>query len=104
MLHAYINYPNSHITIHNSQECNEIMKQPKEGRRVIQVNPHSFSCEIEKFISGKHKFASDASCNDMWIEVDFDNIVFERNIIDYIHVQLQKKYTPFREIEIDKHC
>lgn len=104
MLYAYINYPNSRLTIHGCSDCNFIMKQEKVNRRKVLINPKTFSKEIDKFLLKEYRFSSFSSLNDMWLVLDFDDIKFENAILEYLLVILKKSYKPFNKVEFDIHC
>lgn len=105
MLYVYINYPKPHIKIHADPNCNYIMMQSKEERRIIDINAQTLAQEIDKFLQKKYRFASDQALNDMWLKVDFEgDIKFERNTVNFFHSILKKHYRPFVGLEIDVCC
>ena len=103
MLHAYLNYPNSIISIHSDDACGAIMRMRKDKQRTVCINRESLSIELTRF-KEEHKFASEAARNDMWITVEMDDYSFEVCIIAYIKKILGLRYKPFRDADIKKHC
>ncbi len=104
MLQAYINYPNTHISIHTSASCGFIRPQHKQDQRVITLNPTTFSREIGKFMAQQHRFAPEAAMNDMWLLVDFDDEEFETGVVGYVRRILAQRYSPFGRVAVEKHC
>jgi hypothetical protein len=104
MLHAYINYPNPHLSIHGSASCGNIQQQHKSNQRVVKLNRASFSAAVVAFAEKQHQFGSDASTNDMWLVVDFEDDTFEPQVVEYIRQLLARHYSPFARVTIDRHC
>ena len=100
MIRSYINYPNPKISVHNNQACPEIMKQNKPNQRTININVNSISRELQSFINRNYTFDSTSEENDMWLEIDFDDLVFEMNLLDYIRRIIATHYIPFSNINI----
>ena len=49
------------------------------------------------------RFSSKAGINDIWIEVDFNNLDFEVAVIRYIQSCLGERYSPIRTSSIEFH-
>jgi len=104
MVKAYINYPNPKISIHNNLSCSQIMKQNKANQRIIKIDVNSISNELKNFINRTYTFGSTPDDNDMWLEIDFEDILFEMNLLEYIRKIIAKHYMPFNGINIQVHC
>lgn len=100
MLIAYLNYPNSVISIHADKRCGHVRSQAKEGQRTVAMSLSSLSRELEKFAVKEHQFSSTAALNDMWLEVDCADLKFEREIVKFIIRTLAQRYKPFRNAKI----
>ena len=103
MLQAYVNYPNSRVTVHADPICDEIEKMAKEGQRRIRIDRRSLQGELSRF-RDTHHFASTAPVNDMWISVDLGDAVEEQRVLDRIVGILAHRYTPFARVEPSRHC
>ena len=103
MLQAYLNYPNSKISIHSDRACGNIMQMRKVKQRIVCINRESLSIELTRF-EEEHKFASEAARNDMWVTVDMNDHPFEVCVIAYIKKILGSRYRRFRNAEIEQHC
>lgn len=104
MISAYINYPNSHITIHANGGCSTIQQQHKQAQRNVVLNLSTLSSELERFSGKFYKFGADQSTNDMWLTVDFSDATFERAVIEYVRKLLTSHYVPFTRVNINEHC
>ncbi len=104
MLAGYLNYPNSQVTAHGDMSCGDIRKMHKVGQRNIRIDPSTFTDEIQRFIQGEHRFASEPQLNDMWVNLDFDDWDFELALFDFIHRLVRDKYKPFRNVARTVHC
>jgi len=104
MLKAYLNYPNPKVSTHRDPTCGAIGKMQKGGQRRVRINPTTLSSEIQGFARKEYRFASDATANDMWIELDFGDAEFERAVLAYIHRLVSRHCTRFGEVSIEHHC
>ncbi len=104
MLQAYLNYPNPKIRIHGQSGCGEIGKMKKAGQRNVVINDNSISSELQNFAGKMHRFGADASLNDMWLSVDFDDPSFEDAVVQHVQKLIGRHYTPFSAVTIDRHC
>lgn len=104
MINVYVNYPNTHITIHEDLSCNSVKQQRKDGQRHIEIKHSTLSDELLKFARKEYQFASEAEFNDMWLAVDLDDPKFEESVVDHILLLLAKHYKPFRGVIPDEHC
>lgn len=96
MVKAYINYPNSRISLHRELGCREIGKQHKKGQRRLRIDNESLSMELTRFKSRHYRFASKPMYNDMWLDVDLNDPIFERTVVEDILKILAEYYSPIR--------
>jgi len=101
---AYINYPQPHATIHFDAGCIQFRKQHKSGQRTVCLNPNSSGKEIRAFGSGKYTFRSNASANDMWLDVCFEDHEFEEAVLAYILRLLAMRYKCFKGMRVKTCC
>jgi hypothetical protein len=104
MTHAYINYPNPRITLHGKSSCSDIGKMGKSIQRHVRVDDSSVSAELQRFRAKSYRFSADATANDMWLEVDFDDAAFERAVVAHIHRLISVHYKPFATVTVEPHC
>jgi hypothetical protein len=104
MLQAYLNYPNPKIRVHAQPNCSEIGKMKKAGQRHVVIDDKSISAELQKFAAKVYRFNADASSNDMWLSVDFNDPAFEQAVIEHVQRLVGAHYTPFAPVKIDHHC
>ena len=103
MLNAYLNYPNSLVTVHGEPTCSTIRQMRKSGQRHVRVNTASRAREREKF-DGTYRFGSKAEVNDMWVVVDLESPEEEARMVEEIKSALGRRYKPFRDARIERHC
>ena len=104
MLQVYINYPNPLISIHGNVACANIKKMGKQAQRQITLNIGTLSAELLKFQQKGHRFASDSLSNDMWLNIDFSDQEFEREVLRYVQGLIGNHYQPLRHIKPQTHC
>lgn len=104
MLSAYINYPNSQITVHAKSGCAAVHQQHKKDQRIVRLDLGSLSRELNRLAMKEYRFASQAETNDMWLEVNFGDQTFEKAVVEYVRTLLAQHYTPFARIKVDEHC
>ena len=56
---------------------------------------NTISVELANFMSRHYKFATTPAINDMWIEIDFKDRIFEEAVVHFIH-RLLNRYKPIR--------
>ena len=103
MLNAYLNYPNSKVTIHRVAGCPTIGQMRKRCQRWIQIDAASRATELAKF-EGAHGFGATAEVNDMWVVVSLGNPQEEAQVVADIKRALGRRYAPFRNARVDTHC
>ena len=103
MLQAYLNYPNSRVTVHGDPTCEEIEKMDKLGQRHVFIDRDSLEGELARFW-GTYAFASTAPLNDMWVTVDMGDLLEEQRVLDRIVATLGRRYTPFGRAVPSRHC
>jgi hypothetical protein len=104
MIKAYINYPNPHVTIHSNLNCGNIQAQSKPNQRYIKINTSTISRELQNFHDKKYTFAANPAGNDMWLEIDFQDLNAEQNALRDICQIVGYYYKPLRGITPIKHC
>jgi len=104
MIKAYVYYPNPKISVHNNPNCSLIGQHQKNQQRYIKIDISSVTIELQKFKNKHYIFNSTATNNDMWIEIDFNDPVFEMNLLDYVRKLISIHYKPFFQISINIHC
>ncbi|MEX2161825.1 MAG: hypothetical protein WD751_07920 [Anaerolineales bacterium] len=100
---VYINYPNPHLTIHGNLHCPDFQKQRKQGQRVLTISGANSGEMLKGFIEGRHKFAANASENDMWLDITLSTYKHSESLVFVIHELLAKKHMPFRRASIEYH-
>lgn len=104
MIHVYINYPNTHISIHKSTSCGHIQQQRKASQRVIRLNSETIDREMDKFSGKFYRFAAEKTLNDMWLILDFEHEVTALGIVADVKALLERHYSPFRRVKPVVHC
>jgi hypothetical protein len=102
MIHAYLNYPNSHGTFHSDAACTLVRVHRKEGQRVLRIDPASFAAALN--VLSTMPFRSEADANDLWLEIDFNDLAFERAVAEFVVRRLGARYRPLARIELEEHC
>ena len=103
MLNVYLNYPNSKVTVHGEATCSTIRQMRKPGQRQVRIDEGSREQELAQF-EAAHRFASRAKYNDMWVVVDLASQREEDLVVENIRRALARRYEPFREARVEKHC
>ncbi len=104
MIYVYINYPNGSICIHKDAGCNQIKKNDKSKARVSVITPGTYEKEIHKFQSKAYKLTAAAGYNGIWLEIDFNDLSKDRDVLNQIQEVLRSIYAGFRNKEINEHC
>ena len=104
MINAYINYPNPHITVHGNAMCAQVGKNRKDGQRQIVIAAESITREFLRFGMKHYLLGADARYNDMWLQIDFADRVFEGAVLAHIHGLIGVHYKPIARASIDTHC
>ena len=102
MIKVYYNYPRPRMRMHANLNCSAIEKSGKAPQRKISINRDS---QRAKLIELKDlTFASDKSQNDLWLTIDFGNVVEEEAEAKRILRTLGEHYTRFLKAEPIVHC
>lgn len=104
MTNAYLNYPNSRMTIHADRTCLQIGKSGKQGQRVMGITRNSFAAAISQLDHKSFQLGSSAPVNDLWLTIDFGDLVFEEAVADYVLRLLRQRYSPLQGVQIKRHC
>ena len=102
MIKVYLNYPVPHLTIHGDPTCGEIGKMRKLGQREVLVTAETFTTALASL--EELPLAANASSNDLWLTVDFDDQQFEQDLVSYMHRLLGLRYKPLRGATVTTHC
>lgn len=104
MLHVYIDYPTSHMTIHGDSGCQFIRPFSRPQQRISKITIGTLSRELKRFADKDYRFASVAIMNDIWLEIDLDDRAFEGAVAEYILKLIARHYKPLRGIKPSVHC
>ena len=103
LIKAYINYPHRYMELHADSTCSEIGKMGKIAQRQEEVTPQSFAATCDKLANKNFRLGSDASINDLWLFVNFNDSDFEEAAARYLYRSLAKRYEPLQDGLIKKH-
>ena len=98
MIAVYYNYPNSGFSIHEGQTVEESHVHSKPSPRIFHVTIHNITDIVKKITNSDFKFAAYQDVNDLWLEINFDDVIFEKAFAEYVLRLLGKRYKPFQEI------
>jgi len=101
---VYINYPDSHLTIHQNPNCPEIQKHQKTNQRLINVTSQNLISILMDFINKTHKFSSTASENDMWLELNLNSSQHNIGLVFTLQAILGQFYQPLSNAPVIFHC
>lgn len=104
MIQAYINYPNSHVSIHGDLSCGHIMQARKKNQRKIKITTDNKLKVMWRFHNNEFKFGSTQEFNDMWLSVDLGDINAEQTMVEEVRMALSRHYKPFAKAEVIDHC
>jgi len=97
MIKVYINYPNSDFSIYEIDlNHSNIQKNKKQNQRKLIIDSSNFTEEILTF-NTKYKFSANDAENDMWLDIDTGDSIFDKNIAFEILKQLAMIYVPFQK-------
>jgi hypothetical protein len=101
MLHAYLNYPNAYIRIHEDGDCRQLYDAPHtKGRRIVSVSAQADIDSLDR----PGLFAAKAELNDMWLRVDLGSASADRLAVARVRNVLGGRYTRFAKAPIHTHC
>lgn len=101
---AYLNYPKPHMTLHSDSTCAEIGKMQKVGQRDVRISRASFTQAFSELTSIGFRLGAEATVNDVWLTIDFDDMQFEEAVARHVHRILGQRYSPLRAAPIKRHC
>jgi len=104
MIHAYINYPNPHLTIHCDAGCQSIRVSQKSDQRQFAISEDSLATVLSDFIRGDVPFAATAAVNDLWLRIDLRTREQEVGVVNVIQALLGKRYVPLRDAPVSIRC
>ena len=83
--------------------CSTIGQMRKPDQRRVHVNAASRASELRKF-AAIYRFAANAEFNDMWVVVDIGSPQEEARVAEEIRTALGRRYGPFRDATVERHC
>jgi hypothetical protein len=92
------------MTKHRDSGCSNIRQLNKADQRVSRIDLKSLSSELTKFANKTYAFASIPEQNDIWLEIDLDDISFETAVADYVLKLIAQHYAPMRSVKPTTHC
>ena len=98
MIAVYYNYPNSGFTIHEGMTVEQSRVQLKPNPRIEFVTVEDISQIVKWVNSPDLKFASNQAENDLWLQIDFHDLVFEKAFAEYVLRLLGNRYKRFRDV------
>jgi hypothetical protein len=104
MIKAYIDYPNTNVTLHRNPNCPRAKVGPNQNIRHVIINADNLSKELKRFRSNAHKFAAAAGMNDLYLILDFIDPVFEEALLAHIKRLIGLTYEEIRNCELLVHC
>jgi len=103
-MHAYINRPNPHITIHCDASCGQIYLHRKNEQRHIVVRSSNLITILDDFIHDKYELKSGRLNNDLWLDIVLESPEQEIGLVHIIHGIISQKHHPFALAPINIHC
>lgn len=104
MIKTYINYPNPHVTVHNDPNCKSIQSHDKLDQRYRYINWETIAMELENFRNNEYRFTASSESNDMWLEIDFQDQIYESDVLEFICRLLGEHHSPFKDLKPKIHC
>lgn len=102
MLHAYLNYPAQRGRLHHDLGCGHVAKRDVPSDRIRQVRPDTFGAELAAL--DDLTFRAEAGVNAVWLDLDFDDPVFEAAVARYLLRRLGARYTRLAAITLEDCC
>jgi hypothetical protein len=96
MIAVYINYPNTHISIYENSNSASLRKHNRPNQRMFRIDPPAISARLAEIEA--LQFAATESLNDVWFDIDFGDIEFEKAVVAHLQRKLSKRYTPFARV------
>ena len=104
MTYVYLNYPNTHATLHRDPFCGRIPNPPNVSQRRIRLTLDTLSRKLIRFVDQEHRFAASAGLNDMRIEIDLGDAALECVTAEYVIRVLAQRYSAFADSAVKEHC
>ena len=99
MTSIYIDYPDPHFAARVGVTAAERFRHGDIQRRVIRITPQTFSEDVRPFLVREVPFGASSGLNDLYLELDFDNVEFEAAIGKYLQAILGERYRPLATAE-----
>ncbi len=103
MIHVYVNYPNPRASAHSDASCSRIQQAHKENQRVVEVTRANLGRELDRAES-EYRFGSTHDLNDLWMKIDLGDTEFEHAVAQHVLVLLGRRYRPFSNVKLERHC
>ena len=100
MISVYIDYPVKVLDVMRDRTAESRYKHEKTDRRFMAINLENLSDSLLVFSLQQISFASNEANNDLWLEIDLGDFPFEMAVVEYIRLQLGKRYRPFQETPV----
>ncbi len=84
MIYVCVDYLTARAGLHSSLRCPLVPATPGDGQRWIRITRATFAGELPRFEQHEHRFAAEARLNDMWLEIVFGDLAFERAVGAYL--------------------
>lgn len=72
MIHAYVKYPQPHLTIHHESSCSMIRMHNRSGKRYRRVDSDNLGQFLTELVRREIPFAAQPGLNDIWLEIALD--------------------------------
>jgi hypothetical protein len=92
------------MTLHGDSKCTEIRKLHKYGQRDEKINQASFSQALGNLTGRGFRLGAQASVNDVWLIIDFNDADFEGAVAKYILRILSQRYSRLGGASVQRHC
>jgi hypothetical protein len=104
MLHVLIDHPTKSMTIHGDLTCKFIRLHSKPQQQISRITLETLTQELGKFVNKDYRFTPSPLNDDIWLEIDFNDRVFERAVAEYILRLAARHYNSLRGIQPKVHC
>ncbi len=103
-MHVYLNYPNSHVTIHKDSTCGQIHMHHKQEQRRISINMVTLRFVLADFLNDKYKFKAEKYFNDLWLDINLDTLEQETGLVHVIQAIIGQRYSRLSDAQVKEHC
>ena len=89
--------------MHRDPACTKIRRRLKEGQRDVPINRSTISEKLRRF-DDDCRFGANPETNDMWLTVDFGDLIFERAVVLHVQKRLGNRYRRILNANVEEHC